>query len=61
MTEPRDPRDTVRPPLTLAPDRQAEADGILVCYRCGAEARWYPLGDAFLPACAEHAPEDDST
>lgn len=56
-----DHRDSVRPPLTTAPDRQAEADGLLRCYRCGLEARWWPWGDAWVPACAEHAPEDDST
>jgi hypothetical protein len=48
-------------PLTLGPDRVAEAEGRLTCNRCGARAWWYPHGDAWVPACAEHAPENDST
>jgi hypothetical protein len=47
--------------LTVEPDRKAEAEGRLICHRCGARAWWYPHGDAWVPACAEHAPENDST
>jgi hypothetical protein len=52
--------DEVHPPLTLAPDREAERRVDLACYRCGAPARWQPWGDAWVAACAEHAPEDDA-
>ena len=54
-------RDEVHPPLALDPDREAERRGELRCHRCGAPARWDPWGDAWVPACAEHAPEDDWT
>ena len=50
----------VHAPLTLTPDRAAEARGELRCHRCGRAARWWPWGDAWVPACAAHAPEDDS-
>lgn len=29
------------------------------CPRCGAPALWQPYGGGWVPACAEHAPEDD--
>lgn len=54
-----DPDDEVHPPLTLVPDRELERRGELRCHRCGAPAMWTSWGDAWIPACAEHAPEDD--
>ena len=55
----RSTNDEVRAPATLMPDREAERSGSLTCHRCGAPARWRPWGDAWIAACAKHAPEDD--
>jgi hypothetical protein len=60
MSDDETPDDT-RDALTRTPDRAAEARGELRCYRCGAVAQWQPWGDAWVSACAEHAPEDDWT
>ena len=49
----------VHPPATLTPDRAAESAGTLTCHRCAAPARWRLWGDAWIAACAAHAPEDD--
>ena len=54
-------RDEVHAPATLTPDRAAEARDEQRCHRCGRPARWWSWGDAWVPACAAHAPEDDYT
>ena len=46
---------------TERPNRVVEEAGLLVCRSCGGRARWQPLADAWMPACAAHAPEDDWT
>lgn len=51
--------DEVHAPATLTPDRATEARGELRCHRCDLPARWWPWGDAWVPACAVHAPEND--
>jgi predicted GNAT family N-acyltransferase len=56
--DPREPRNRV----TTEPNREAEQRGDLRCYQCGAPAKWFPWGDAWVAACAQrHAPEDDAT
>lgn len=59
---PGDPgSDSVRPPLTKTPDRDAEALGALTCWKCGAAAFGALWGDAFVPTCVLHQPDDASS
>lgn len=60
MDQDRTDPDEVHAPGTLTPDRALVAAGALSCHCCGAPARWRAWGNAWIAACAEHAPENDN-